>query len=220
LAWNISKEDFLQSQAWISYLKLYASYGKNGNDNPGYFSYIQRYFDNTGAVFGTGAGGNTGVTEEPLANPNITFEKSNKLNIGLTGALFDNSLGFTVEYYNMQYYDLLIQRGRNTSILGNIYPNENIGKNQYTGIDLQLNWQKSTSIGDFYATANAGIQNSKVIYIDEVTQPYSWLYRTGQRVGQLLDIFQTVFIKPLPNYNHVLQLLDINRNWVISNTKI
>jgi hypothetical protein len=72
LAWNISKEDFLQSQAWISYLKLYASYGKNGNDNPGYFSYIQRYFDNTGAVFGTGAGGNTGVTEEPLANPNIT----------------------------------------------------------------------------------------------------------------------------------------------------
>jgi len=193
LAWNISKEDFLQSQAWISYLKLYASYGKNGNDNPGYFSYIQRYFDNTGAVFGTGAGGNTGVTEEPLANPNITFEKSNKLNIGLTGALFDNSLGFTVEYYNMQYYDLLIQRGRNTSILGNIYPNENIGKNQYTGIDLQLNWQKSTSIGDFYATANAGFQNSKVIYIDEVTQPYSWLYRTGQRVGQLFGYISEGF---------------------------
>ncbi len=184
LAWNISKEDFLQAQTWLSHLKLYGSYGKTGNDNPGYFSYIQRYFDNTGAVFGTGAGSNTGVTEEPLANPAITWEKANKLNAGFQSAFFNNTLGLTVEYYNMQYYDLLMQRGYNTSILGNAYPNENIGKNQYTGIDLQLSWQKNTPIGDFYATLNGGVQSSKVIYINEVNQPYSWMYRTGQRVGQ------------------------------------
>lgn len=183
-AWNVSQEDFLKSQEWLSYLKVFGTFGKTGNDNPGYFSYIQSYFDSNSAYFGTGAGSNTSITEQPLANANITWEKANKLNVGVQGALFNNQLGFTVEYYRMKYYDLLMQRGHNSALLGNIYPNENIGQNQYSGLDIQLSWQKTIKQFSLYATANAGVQSSKVLYIDEVNQPYSWMQRTGQRVGQ------------------------------------
>ncbi len=185
LAWNATEEDFLKSQDWLSYLKVFGSYGKTGNDNPGYFSYIQTYFDSNSAYFGTGAGSNTSITEQPLANPNITWEKANKLNVGIQGAVFNHQLGFTVEYYRMKYYDLLMQRGHNTAILGNTYPNENIGQNQYTGVDVQLAWQKSIKNISVYASVNAGIQSSKVLYIDEVNQPFPWMRRTGQRVGQV-----------------------------------
>jgi TonB-linked SusC/RagA family outer membrane protein len=184
VAWNVSREEFLKSQQWLSYLKLFGSFGKTANDNPGYFSYIQRYFDAATTYFGTGAGGNTSVAEQPLANPNIRPEKANKLNAGIQGALFNNHLGFTVEYYNMKYYDLLMQRGRNSAILGNIYPNENIGQNRYKGWEFQLNWQQDVGSLSYYVTANAALQDSKVLYIDEVTREYSWMQRTGQMVNQ------------------------------------
>ncbi|MEZ0487310.1 SusC/RagA family TonB-linked outer membrane protein [Fibrella aquatica] len=196
LAWNINQEDFLKSYNWLSYLKLFGSYGKTGFDNPGYFSYIQRYFDSPSAVFGTGAGGNTSITEQPIANSNITWEKANKLNLGLQGAVFNNHLGFTVEYYNMKYYDLLMQRGRNSTLLGNTFPDENIGQNRFSGVDLQLSFQQETKGFGYYATVNAGFQSSEVLFMDEVFRPYDWMRRTGQRVGQafgyLADgLFQT-----------------------------
>ncbi|WP_375447553.1 SusC/RagA family TonB-linked outer membrane protein [uncultured Fibrella sp.] len=196
VAWNINQEDFLKSYNWLSYLKLFGSYGKTGNDNPGYFTYIQRYFDSPSAVFGTGAGANTSLTEQPIANRNISWEKANKLNLGLQGAVFNNRLGFTIEYYNMKYYDLLMQRGRSTSLLGNTYPDENIGQNRYSGVDLQLSFQQDIKGLSYYATVNAGFQNTKVLFMDEVYRPYDWMQRTGQRVGQTFGyiadgLFQT-----------------------------
>ncbi|WP_234736614.1 SusC/RagA family TonB-linked outer membrane protein [Tellurirhabdus bombi] len=184
LAWNISREDFLKSYSWLSYLKLFGSVGKTGNDNPGYFTYIQRYFDSPSVFFGTGAGSNTAITEQPIANRNLTWEKANKLNLGLQGAVLNNRLGFTLEYYNMKYYDLLMQRGRNTTILGNTYPSENIGQNRYMGWDFQLSWQQDKPGFSYFVAANVGIQDSKVLYSDEVFRMYPWMTRTGQMVNQ------------------------------------
>lgn len=196
LGWNITEEKFMQPIRWLNHLKLFGSLGKTGWDSPGNFTYIQRYFDGAGATFGTGAGGNTSINELTLANPNITWEKSDKLNIGLQGTVLNNNLGFTIEYYNATYYDLLMQRGKNSSIIGNLYPDENIGKNRYTGWDIQLTWQQTKKDISYFISVNAGIQHSEVLYMDEVFQPYPWMKRTGRRVGQLfgyLDdgLFQT-----------------------------
>jgi TonB-linked SusC/RagA family outer membrane protein len=185
LGWVITKEDFLKSYTWLNTLKLSANYGRTGNDNPGYFVYLQRYNNAGTPFFGTSAGANTSLAEATLANPNITYEKANKLNISLQGSLLNDRLGFTVDYYNNQFSDLLIQRGQNTSLIGNTYPNENIGQNQYTGFEFQLSWQppKVNGIG-YYISLNAGFQQSKVVYSNEVTQPYPYMQRTGQKVGQ------------------------------------
>jgi len=184
LGWNIEKEDFMKPLSAISRLKLYATYGKNGWDNPGYFVYYPRYFDGPSPFFGTGAGTVTSITEGTLANPNITSEKANKLNIGLSGALLDNHLSFTAEYYNNKYYDLVMQRGYNSTLLGNVYPNENIGQNRYYGFEGQLGWQQNVKGFQYFISANASTIGSKVLYIDEVNRPYSYLYQTGQPVGQ------------------------------------
>ena len=184
LAWNINKENFLKDTKWLSSLKLYGSYGKTGNDNPGYFVYIQRYFDGTATYFGSTPGSNTSIYEQPLANPNITWEKANKFNIGLQGAVLDNKLSFTVEYYRNKYYDLLMQRGKNSALIGQNYPLENIGQSRYTGWDFKLNFQQTVNEFSYYVAATGGLQQSKVLYQNEVNQPFPWMARTGQAVGQ------------------------------------
>ncbi|CAN5360288.1 SusC/RagA family TonB-linked outer membrane protein [soil metagenome] len=184
VAWNITKEDFASKLNWLSNLKLYASYGKTGNDNPGYFSYIQRYPGYSQPVFGTSATSQASIIQGTLAYPGITWEKADKTNIGIQGSILKNKLGFTVEYYNNKFYDLLIQRGRNTQILGVAYPNENIGINRYKGIDLQLSWQQNINSFQYFIAGNASLQNSKVIFADEVNQPYGYMKRTGQMVGR------------------------------------
>jgi len=185
LAWNISREGFMQSTAgWLSYLKLYSSVGLTGNDNAGYFTYIQTYGGTGNVFFGTGASAASANSEQTLATLDRTWEKARKFSLGFQGAVLNDHLGFTFEYYNSLYYDLVQQRGRNTSLLGQTYPNENIGRTQYTGVTGQLTYQQSFGSVGLFASANIGVQNSVVRNIDEVTYPYAWMQRTGQRVGQ------------------------------------
>lgn len=185
LAWNISREAFLQNQKVLSYLKLYATYGRTGNDVPGYFEYIQTYFDTSGPYFGTSAGQQSGISEQVLATVNRTWEKANKLHVGVQGAVLDNHLGFNIEYYNSKYYDLLQQRGRNTALLGQLYPDENIGQNRYSGVTAALSYQNTIGTKfSYFAALNAALQQTEVLYQDEVYRPYPWMQRTGQRVGQ------------------------------------
>lgn len=184
LGWNIEKEDFMKPVSAINHLKLYASYGINGWDSPGYFVYYPRFFDGPSPYFGTGAGTVTSITEGTLPNGNITFEKASKLNIGLTGSLLKDRLSFTAEYFNNKYYDLLMQRGSNSTLLGNDYPNENIGQNRYFGWEGQLSWQQNVDKFQYFISVNTSSVGSKVLFADEPNQPYPWMYHTGQPVGQ------------------------------------
>ncbi|HLO38961.1 MAG TPA: SusC/RagA family TonB-linked outer membrane protein, partial [Lacibacter sp.] len=197
LAWNMDREEFLSSSKFINRLKLYGSFGKTGWDDPGYFSYFQRFFDASSVFFGTSAGSQTAITEQPLANPNIDFEKSNKFNVGIDAAFMNDRLSFSVEYFNNKFYDLLQIRGRSSSIIGNDYPRENIGTNRYRGAEFKLGWQEKTS-GDFqyFASLNVSLLKTKVMYMDEVFRPYYWMKRTnwavGQTFGYIADgLFQT-----------------------------
>lgn len=184
LAWNISRENFLQGQQWLSYLKLYSSIGVTGNDVPGYFTYTQTYFDTPGVYFGTGAGTVSANTEQTLATVNRTWEKARKFSVGVQGAVLDNHLGFTLEYYSSLYYDLLRQRGRSSTLIGQAYPDENIGRNLFTGLTAQLTYQQSIGNLSLFGSVNVGVQNSRILFIDEVYRPYPWMQRTGQRVSQ------------------------------------
>jgi TonB-linked SusC/RagA family outer membrane protein len=196
-AWNLDREDFMKSVPWISTLKLFTSYGKTGWDNPGYFSYIQRYFDGPNVYFGTSAGGVLTMVEQPLANENITFEKAKKFNVGIQTALFNNRLGFSAEVYDNKFYDMLMVKGRNTTILGNTYPTENIGRYRYSGLDANLNWRDTRGKFSYYVNVNGGVINTVSQYTDEVFREYDWMRTSGRMIGQRFGfksdgLFQTI----------------------------
>ena len=204
--WNLAKEDFIKNNtAWINLLKLRATYGRTGNaniDNYGYFVYRQYYQDIAG-TYGMGSSypNSAGLAEsgtpgsQTLANVNATWEKANKLDIGLDVSLFKNHLQLTADYYNERYFDVLQKRGKTIELIGQSYPVENIGINNYTGGELTLTYQNNYKNLNYFVTGNASLQASNVVYMDEQFQQYEWNKQTGHPVGQRYGLITDGFFQ-------------------------
>ena len=103
LGWNIKNESFMQDVPWISGLKLRASWGVNGNDAIGDFTYAVYTSQNNNYVFGSPATSEqiTGGTKPSgLANPNVKWEESRQTDIGIDMAFFGNRLTFVADWYH------------------------------------------------------------------------------------------------------------------------
>jgi TonB-linked SusC/RagA family outer membrane protein len=189
LGWNIAEEAFIKDNSslkWINNLKLRATYGKTGNDNVGYFGWRESFQLNivnpTYPISITRS--SQGVAQQNiLANPNVTWEKGNKFNVGLDVSLFNNHVQLTTDYYNDRYSDLLQLRGRQGSLVGLPFPLENLGINRYSGTELSATYQSNYRNLHYFITANGTFEKTKVIYSNEIRQNYDWNYRTGQPVG-------------------------------------
>lgn len=106
LGWLINEEKFMEgSKGWLSLMKLRASYGQTGNSNVGY-----RINDYYAVGNGTVIGGveAAGVYAAGLGNPELTWETTSELNIGLDMAFLDSRISFTAEYFNRRITDLLV----------------------------------------------------------------------------------------------------------------
>jgi TonB-linked SusC/RagA family outer membrane protein len=204
LGWNLAKEDFLKDVSWINTLKPRASYGRTGNANVGYYVYDQYYtYGGTTAAYYFGA--TPGVAryyeEQTLSNPNATWEKADKLNIGLDMALFASRLKITSEYFNDTYLDLMQVRGNSIQLLGQAFPAENVGKNRYTGFENSVSWSgKSASFG-YFVSGNISFLQSKVLYQDEVARQYDYQRRTGLPVGQVFGYVADGFFQSQADIN-------------------
>src|SRR5690606_39275643 len=77
----------------------------------------------------------------------------------------------------------MMQRGKQTQLIGIAYPMENIGVSRYQGVELSATHQKTIGAFSYFITANASFEKSEVIYMDEIRREYDWNRRTGQPVG-------------------------------------
>jgi TonB-linked SusC/RagA family outer membrane protein len=206
IGWNIAKEDFIKENAkWINLLKLRATYGRTGNaniDNYGYYVYRQYYqgvagtygmgstYPNSGGLAESGTPGN-----QVLPNVDATWEKANKLDIGLDISLFNNHLQFTADYYHERYYDVLQRRGRTIELIGQGYPAENIGIDIYKGTELTATYQNNFRSFNYFITGNVSYQASDVVFMDEQFQKYDWNKQTGHPVGQRYGLIAEGFFQ-------------------------
>ncbi len=218
LGWDLANENFLAEADWLSQLKLRGVYGKTGSgiDNSGYYiwrqsfqefafgdqTYLQGYSD----ALGNGTAENT-----PLANPNITWEKADKINVGVDVSLFDDKLQFTGDYYYDTYYDLLQVRGRNIALIGFEYPLENIGKNRYSGIETSITYQDNIGDFNYFVSANWSRTESEVLFMDEQFRQEDYNRRTGKPVGTTFGLVANGFFNSVEEINQsaVIEGFDI-----------
>ncbi|RQO76534.1 SusC/RagA family TonB-linked outer membrane protein [Pedobacter sp. KBW01] len=187
LGWNMANENFFANlKNTINTLKLRASYGLTAtNAAAGYFQYLQN-FDNGDTFYSRNPLTSSNTKDEgTLANPNITWEKAKKLNVGIDVSLLKDKVWFTADYYKNNYYDLLqIRRTNASAVIGAVLPQENIGKNQYSGVELGVGYQDQINSFKYFISANGSWNASKVIFNDEPFRKNAYEYRTGQPVGQ------------------------------------
>ncbi|MDR0892538.1 MAG: TonB-dependent receptor [Mediterranea sp.] len=137
--WTLTNERFMKpTEQWLNFFKLRASWGQVGNQNIDAFQYVATiasdvYYNNGNLT------SNYGTYPSRTANPNLTWETSEQLNIGFDSRLLNNRLGITLDYYIKTTKDWLVQAptyattGFDSSLI-------NGGDVRNTGVELALTW--------------------------------------------------------------------------------
>ena len=157
--WTISNEKFIKdnvSQDALSFLKLRASWGRNGNINVlnGYKYASSIALNSVFYQWNPSAGnGAQALGSQPtgLANPDLSWETSEQLDLGLDARFLNNRLTFGIDYYNKNTKDLLIQVAPLPEI-GVASSVVNSGKVNNSGLDIELGWRDQ--IGDLKYSVN------------------------------------------------------------------
>lgn len=105
--WRAKEEAFLQKVHWIDELSLRASYGLQGNIDKNTSPYLIGQFDKV-----TVLPGNIEdiIATETAPNPNLKWEKTRNVNVGLNMEFFHNRLRVNVDYYYRRGTDLISSR--------------------------------------------------------------------------------------------------------------
>ena len=98
-----------------------------------------------------------------------TWEVANTYNLGVEGSLWKGLLGFEIDLFKTKRSNILRQRNASIPQYTGLkdLPDENIGKVQNKGVEIQLNHRSRIGEVDFSASGNFLYARNKVIYMDE-----------------------------------------------------
>lgn len=191
VGWIISEEKFMQPlKPYVSYLKLRASYGIVGNDkvsDGSRFLYLPDSYTISTGNYGFGATSNNilvGSKESKVGNPDVTWETAAKQNYGVDLHFFDSRLKTSFDYFIEHRKDILISRQINPGYLAISLPIVNLGKVDNKGFEVTARWEDRIEEFGYYIGTSWSYAKNKIIYKDEIPQPYEWMRETGRPVGQ------------------------------------
>ncbi len=154
--WLISDEDFFPTDATVSRLKLKASWGQLGNQslpvsNP--VINISQLNESLANYSFNGSTISTGAILDQVGNPDLKWETSEALNIGVEVGLFNNDLNISLEWYDIDTKDLITRDNSaiSTTAIDAQPPFVNLGDIQNTGIDFAVGFNRQTSYGFNYS---------------------------------------------------------------------
>lgn len=110
-AWRFDHEDFIENLNIFSTGKARVSYGITGNDriNSGLTS-VSFAADNTTKYTLDGVDQVSGIAINSLANPNLKWEQTGSLDLGLDVGFFKDRIIIETDYYNKKTTNLLLSR--------------------------------------------------------------------------------------------------------------
>jgi len=114
--WRLSEENFLKDRyAWLDNLKLRGSWGQSGafpyiNGNVAAYEYLSPYspYSPSAVLDGTTT---QGLYEVRQGNPNITWERANKTDVGLEASFWKGALNVEVDVFHEKRANVLTSSG-------------------------------------------------------------------------------------------------------------
>lgn len=136
-AWRINNESFMKGTSdWLNNLKLRLSWGSVGNQGVSPYTTLgstSSYYFRFGDELAVGY-----LPDTELYNPDLRWETSSTLNIGIDFGFFKDRINGSIELYDTQTSDLLVNRSIN-QVLGYTTQMTNLGKVQNRGVEIALN---------------------------------------------------------------------------------
>ncbi len=195
LGWVVSEEKFFPKTNLITFLKIRGSSGQVGNDRIGGDRFLYRpsaftqqtngyYFGEVGSTYA----GYTRLIEGKLGNPNVTWERAVKQNVGVEMNLFKDKLSLTADYFVENRDNILANLGTVPVIVGATLPAYNLGKMKNSGFDGDFTFRDKIGKLKYWVKGNFTYAHNVIEFQDEVTKLYPYQQRTGQRLGQFFGL--------------------------------
>lgn len=165
--WILTNEDFIGSDNGVlDFAKLRGSWGQNGNQSIDNFIYSANIaYLNPGYYFGD-TKPISGATAVParLTNPDVTWETSEQINVGLDARFFNSRLAFAADWYEKTTKDwLVVAPIQGTSGAG--APFINGGDIENKGYEFMLSWNDNGGEFKYGATVSGAFNKNKITRI-------------------------------------------------------
>lgn len=223
--WILSNESFFPTNDWVTWLKVRGSYGEVGNDQIGgrrflYLPSTWGYGGNYGYGgyrFGNSSGGAlnplyTGATESAIGNPDVTWERARKSNIGIEARFLNDRLSLTGDVFREKRDNILWSLGTVPGIVGADLPPANIGKVKNEGFEIQAGWSDYIGEVEYGISGHVSYAKNTIEFMDEPENPYPWMNSTGFSIGQYKGLVTDGFYNTEEEAaNHPYSNIDGNR---------
>ena len=186
--WVVSDEAFMSDLPAVTFMKLRGSWGIIGNNNLGNYTSYALINNTVNGVFGNTVA--TGAAVSSLANPNLGWETTTQLDLGLDLNLFNNRINFAYDYYTKNTTNLLyaVQIAQESGF-GNF--NDNIGEIKFWGHEFSVNTTNTTGKVKWTTNANISFNRNVVVAlapgIDRVYGSFH-ITKVGQPFGQFYGV--------------------------------
>ncbi|MCW0483029.1 TonB-dependent receptor [Gaoshiqia sediminis] len=140
--WRVSQENFWQNSGLNSVIdnfKVRGSWGVLGNQNIGTYPYQQTYSLGQNAVWGSPGTMVSGARITSFNNPEITWETTRILDLGIDFSLWSGKINGGVDYFD-KYTDDILSSVQVTRIMGRSVGQSNIGAVSNKGIEINLEY--------------------------------------------------------------------------------
>ena len=179
--WRAKEEKFLRNVKWLSELSLRASYGIQGNIDKNTSPYLIGTFQKTTILPGSVE---TVISAETAPNPDLKWEKTSNINLGLDLALLKNRIHLSVDYYYRKSTDLISSRKLPLET-GFAYTSVNWASMKNSGWEIGLNTQNIKTKNFSWTTSlNLGFNTNEVLN-ETVAENSTYPGREGYPVGAL-----------------------------------
>lgn len=179
--WRAKEEQFLKNVKWIDELSLRASYGLQGNIDKNTSPYLIGTFDKTSVLPGYIE---SIISAENAPNPNLKWEKTKNVNVGLNLELLRGRIRLNADYYYRRSTDLISSRQLPLET-GFASTTVNWASMENSGWELAINTRNiDTKNFTWSTTLNLGFNTNKILN-ETVAENSTYPGREGHPVGAI-----------------------------------
>jgi TonB-dependent starch-binding outer membrane protein SusC len=209
--WRLDREAFLENLSAINMMKVRASYGVNGNQEIGNYSYSDQISPNYNYPFGGVS--TSGYTLSVYGNEDVRWESSKQVDVGFDLRVLNNRLSFTADYFYKVTSNMLNKAPIPPSG-GSVEPAwENRGKILNTGVEMELSFRQAINHGMISVSGIFAALHNRVLELEAPISGgridngvYATLTEEGHPVGSFyLYEMEGIFQNTLDIITHAYQ---------------
>jgi TonB-linked SusC/RagA family outer membrane protein len=191
VGWKITEESFMEDYSILSDLKLRLSWGLAGNNGVGDYDQIARL---DFANYSYGGNLVNGMVPANFANPDLGWETSETVDIGLDVGILSNRIHASFDYYTKRNSDLLLNIPVPTAS-GFANALTNIGEVLNKGWEFEMNSQNLTGEFKWNTQLNFSHNSNEVVQLGPNNTPiYGGAYDITHNILEVGRPMYTIYV--------------------------